>query len=173
MMTLFVGYRTPQPVALGGYCDARDLCPDYSRPWDAVYTWLYWVSAGAVAEVIIFFLPDRDITFDDKSVLATAPTGDALTAPLLNGASATSPRMVQSATENGTTTYGTQVEEMTRQQTGRSLESLESERTAGQRIEEYHAFIVNGLGCFLAAVTVAITSTLFYEVFTNAGSMNA
>jgi hypothetical protein len=59
MMELFHIYNVPVPLGMGGYCGANDLCPDYMRGWDSVYTWLYWISAGVVAEIIIYFLPSH------------------------------------------------------------------------------------------------------------------
>lgn len=38
-------------------CDDRDVCDDYKRPWDAFYCWFYWISAWAVAELVILCLP--------------------------------------------------------------------------------------------------------------------
>ena len=40
-------------------CDDRDVCDDYKRPWDAFYCWFYWISAWAVAELVILCLPEH------------------------------------------------------------------------------------------------------------------
>ena len=52
MMELFGLYRTPIPLRNGGVCtEPDDQCPDYSRTWDAIYCWVYWMSAWLVAEI--------------------------------------------------------------------------------------------------------------------------
>ena len=40
-------------------CDDHNVCPDYERPVDAIFCWLYWISAWIVAEIVIICLPDH------------------------------------------------------------------------------------------------------------------
>lgn len=152
MMELFHIYNVPVPLRMGGYCDANDQCPDYSRPWDAVYTWLYWISAGIVAELIISFLPGQDTSMDGEE-------GDTITA---EEAALASPFLSQSLGENAassegesSTTYGSaQPRESFADDVG--LSNLD--RSRGK------PWVVNLVGSFLAAAAVVITCTTFYTV---------
>lgn len=64
LMGIFDLYRTPymnreDQRGVDLVCDDQNVCDDYKRPLDAVYAWLYWLSAWAVAEVIIACLPSH------------------------------------------------------------------------------------------------------------------
>uniref|UniRef100_A0A7S4VXJ7 Uncharacterized protein n=1 Tax=Ditylum brightwellii TaxID=49249 RepID=A0A7S4VXJ7_9STRA len=63
-------YRGPSLVADGLQCDENGVCPEYKRPFDNFFCWAYWVSAGLVAEIIIYYLPTTDelnIPFSETS----------------------------------------------------------------------------------------------------------
>jgi hypothetical protein len=172
LMALFDLYKTPQPISMGGYCDAHNYCPEYARPWDAVYTWLYWVSAGVIAECIIYFLPSSDSSMDDKVTMAAAFSmdGDGLNISLLN-----SSNNVNGGTDSDSsnTTSGPMMrerqdlDENSREES--ALLQTESVNTgrASQSGDGSYAFVVNGIGCLLAGVIVVNTSTLFLRVFTS------
>jgi len=53
-------------------CDDHNVCPDYLRPLDAIFCWLYWISAWIVAEVVIACLPKykttTNNTIDNNSI---------------------------------------------------------------------------------------------------------
>lgn len=63
MLAIFQQYRMPYFYDRNSnkseklICDDRDVCQDYLRSFDAIYAWLYWISAWIVAEVIIAYLP--------------------------------------------------------------------------------------------------------------------
>lgn len=51
-------YRTPYlNNSKDLVCDEHNVCPDYQRPFDAIFAWMYWISAWIVAEVVIACLP--------------------------------------------------------------------------------------------------------------------
>ncbi len=63
MLVIFNAYRAPNLNGGDGFvgeklvCNDRDVCEDYERPFDAIYSWLYWISAWAVSEIVIVCLP--------------------------------------------------------------------------------------------------------------------
>lgn len=171
MMAIFGMYKVPTPVGMGGYCDSQDFCPDYARPWDAVYTWLYWVSAGVIAEILICFLPSHDTSFEGKAMALshTAHSDDGSTAPLLDGGTTFATGGTESGTHTVPTTDGSQDQEHSHgHEDARRLRGLVGpETTAAYAVDgSSQVFIVNVVGCFLAGVTVTVTSTLFYKVLT-------
>ena len=56
-LSLWDLYAVPVTPERGGVCLEDDTCPDYSRPFDALHCWTYWLFSLAVAEVLIYFLP--------------------------------------------------------------------------------------------------------------------
>ena len=99
LLVIFKVYQTP--YLNGGddkgkdklVCNDRDICGDYLRPFDFLFCWLYWMSAWAVAEIIILCLPEH------KSSTTMPGSGDQMETPLL----ATTPESGSNsnATENG------------------------------------------------------------------------
>lgn len=83
LLLIFKVYQTP--YLNGGdnegkdklVCNDRDVCGDYLRPFDFLFCWLYWLSAWAVAEIIILFLPEH------KSSATMPGSEDPMEAPLL------------------------------------------------------------------------------------------
>lgn len=171
LMLIFDLYSPPRTLALGGYCDAHDFCPDYARPWDAVYTWMYWVSAGVIAEIIIYFLPASDNSFDDKVAMAvtSAMHDDGLTRSLLyssnNAIGGTDSDASNTTSANGLQERQNQEEAHQEESTLLQTGSLNA-GTASQKMDGSYAFVVNSLGCLLAVVAVINTSTLFSKLFT-------
>lgn len=62
---LFGMYQAPKPQFLGGYCTRDGLCPDYLRLFDKAHCWTYWLTALAVAELIIYYLPKHQIEISE------------------------------------------------------------------------------------------------------------
>lgn len=152
MMELFHIYNVPVPLRMGGYCDANDQCPDYSRPWDAVYTWLYWISAGIVAEIIISFLPRENNSVDGEEGDTTSAEDAALASPLLSQSPGEN---AASSSGESSTTYGSdQPREAVANDTGFS----------NLYQSEGKPWVVNLVGSFLAVAAVVITCTTFYTV---------
>jgi hypothetical protein len=144
MMELFGLYRTPIPLRNGGYCDEHDQCPDYSRTWDAIYCWVYWMSAWLVAEFIIWSLPAYK--GDDNSENVTMESEDAfMSAPLLTNESV----------NDGTAAYGSGM-----------VQVSETPFTA-QATMKSKPTLVNAIGCLLALASVAITCLTFYTILSD------
>ena len=140
-MDVFKLYRSPIPVSLGGYCDKDDFCPDYARVLDAAYCWIYWMSAWAVAEVVILYLPGhRDA--DESS----APLGTPSAESGIEEATATTP-LLPSDESNSV----------------HSTTSTSSPRDEGPTESDPHssspspARVVNVVGILLATAAVMVT----------------
>jgi hypothetical protein len=175
MMDLFHLYKTPTPLRLGGYCDANDFCPDYARTWDALYCWVYWISAWVVAEIIIYCLPDYDINDDKPSA-----TSD-LTTPLLP----TNEEQINNATSTPLTTYGSSDESQQQQEgslpsdisqddnntTSRNIEISSS--TPNNNENRDLVSVVNFMGCLLAVTTVVISGKTFQMIVDDFSSTNS
>lgn len=56
-LSLWDLYTVPVTPKRDGVCLEDDTCPDYSRPFDALHCWTYWLFSLAVAELLIHFLP--------------------------------------------------------------------------------------------------------------------
>ncbi|KAG7356393.1 DUF2306 domain containing membrane protein [Nitzschia inconspicua] len=150
MMELFHIYNVPVPLRMRGYCDANDQCPDYSRPWDSVYTWLYWISAGLVAEIIIYFLPSFDNSIGEHGSDATVEEEQAaLTSPLL---SRSSEGQDPPPSVGNSTTYGS---DRRQEVTPTDVADLQKSGVP---------FVVNLLGSVLAGAAIAITGMTFYVI---------
>jgi hypothetical protein len=174
MMEVFHVYRVPVPLQMGGYCDANDLCPDYMRPWDAIYTWLYWISAGLVAEIIIYFLPSHaDSSSREEMDLGAVQEQEereegegetAISTPLLS-----QPTEVHDESTNGrtgsstTTSYGS--DHRSRSSTALSpVISLAVVEDDNHDHSKGTPFVVNLVGGLLACAAVAITGATLYTV---------
>jgi hypothetical protein len=176
MMQLFHMYRVPVPLRMGGHCDANDLCPDYMRRWDSIYTWLYWISAGLVAEIIIYFLPSyaavnssnvemgNGVMQDERGRSGGEQQETSLSAPLLSRSPEEHDQSNNGCTgcNNTTTNYGSD-------NRPRSATSLSSIMPAGVEDDNYdHSkgmpFVVNLVGGLLACAAVAITGATLYTV---------
>lgn len=166
MMQMFHMYNVPVPLRMGGYCDTNDLCPDYARPWDSIYTWLYWLSAGVVAEIIIYFLPSHDHNIGERGSAMTEEDRQeeeeeaALVSPLLQSHPSTEQqREASSNTDNSTTTYGTS------EQTRGSQNSIPyTPRLHTNDVVDGMPWVVNLVGGLLALAAIAITGKTFYVI---------
>eukprot|EP00934_Nitzschia_sp_Nitz4_P004750 Nitzschia sp. Nitz4//scaffold32_size149145//64408//65493//NITZ4_002880-RA/size149145-processed-gene-0.124-mRNA-1//-1//CDS//3329548072//4740//frame0 len=61
-LDIFNLYKVPLPPHSGGQCRLDDICPDYLRILDEMHCWTYWLTAWAVAELLIYYLPTRTIS---------------------------------------------------------------------------------------------------------------
>jgi hypothetical protein len=175
MMDLFRLYHVPVPLRMGGYCDDQDFCPDYARTWDAMYCWLYWISAWVVAEIIIRCLPNHDINYNRT---ITTTDGDTLTIPLLStnndshdgDAPLEGEEQNESSKPSGTAepTEGTTALSQDDNPTeGRNIDGNGSTR---QDDEKSLISIVNLIGCLLAFTTITISGMTLQTVLENLSS---
>lgn len=147
---LFNIYKAPVPPRLGGFCRSDGICPDYLRIFDMVHCWTYWLSALAVAELIIYYLPKHDNSFveaiPDRST--ETPSID-LVEP-----------MPDSATE---TLYNEQDPHIPLLPRRRLSPSTDPNHTE----EQHHSngspsvAIINVIGWVLAAITISITMRIY------------
>ena len=172
MMDLFNLYKTPTPLRLGGQCDENDFCPDYARTWDAIYCWVYWISAWIVAEIIIYCLPSYDSN-DDKP----SPTSD-LSTPLLSS----NEEQNNNATSTTTTSYGSsddghqqQEEPTTRAISQDDNNEVSSLTTPNNNNNENRDLVsvVNFMGCLLAVTAVVISGKTFQMIIDNFSSTSS
>mmetsp|Transcript_23315 Transcript_23315/g.55272 ORF Transcript_23315/g.55272 Transcript_23315/m.55272 type:complete len:324 (+) Transcript_23315:578-1549(+) len=180
-MEIFGLYRTPKPLRNGGYCDEHDFCPDYARLLDAAYCWIYWISAGIVAEIIIHYLPPIAkkeeqmyvapyyVSNTDQSQVNETETS-AMTSPLLSSSSSSGENFNgRSGGTNGAcqdpSSYGSSSSstEGQRQQGGDAVvddgglsnHDLSPKPSPG---------VVNGIGILLALASAVVTIGMFYLV---------
>lgn len=66
-------YKLPLRLKEGLVCGPDDVCPDYLRLLDMLHCWTYWLTALAVAELVIYFLPDRQQKRLLKSEVTAGP----------------------------------------------------------------------------------------------------
>ena len=164
MMDLFNLYNVPVPIRMGGYCDANDQCPDYSRPWDSIYTWLYWLSAGIVAEIIILYLPSHDgsqSSNDDTNLFMTQQEG---IVPLLRPLSTRNTEESEEAasTEDvATSTYGSEHGHRNTEEN----ESFGINDLQQDELDRGTPLVVNMIGWLLAVIAIVITGKTLYTVF--------
>mmetsp|Transcript_18163 Transcript_18163/g.37780 ORF Transcript_18163/g.37780 Transcript_18163/m.37780 type:complete len:392 (+) Transcript_18163:254-1429(+) len=65
-------------------CDEHNVCDDYLRPFDAMFCWFYWMSAWAVAEIVIAYLPKhRRYQTSSSAPATTVATNETDRSPLL------------------------------------------------------------------------------------------
>ncbi len=81
LLIIFKVYQTPHmnkgdDRGVDLVCNDQNVCKDYERPFDALYCWLYWISAWAVSEILILYLPKHEKT-------SSASAADHMEAPLL------------------------------------------------------------------------------------------
>jgi Predicted membrane protein (DUF2306) len=199
LMEIFGLYRTPIPLRNGGYCDENDFCPDYARLLDAAYCWLYWISAGIVAEIIIYYLPDigpkeqqiyvapphlsEDSDEANPTTVASAGHGNTMMAPLLSS-NGDNTNQSDDHIRNETPT-NSQDASTSAHQSGAGTSSYGSNNgtvaTAARhqqgRFTEIQvktdahasATIVNTIGIMLSAATITVTLGTFYLIFKNNG----
>lgn len=137
-------YRTPymndgDPRDGKLVCDKRNVCSDYERPFDAIYSWFYWISAWAVAEIVIVCLPKHQ-----ERRIATATT-----VPLLEA--------------QQSTTDDTRIAD-TNESNSESDNSLEeSPATHGSTNDEKNgpnAQVLNLIGSVLALLCAVVTGSM-------------
>mmetsp|Transcript_23316 Transcript_23316/g.55277 ORF Transcript_23316/g.55277 Transcript_23316/m.55277 type:complete len:442 (+) Transcript_23316:105-1430(+) len=180
-MEIFGLYRTPIPLRNGGYCDEHDFCPDYSRLLDAAYCWIYWISAGIVAEIIIYYIPPIGkevqqmyvapyyINNTDQSQANETET-ITMTSPLLSSSSSNEESFNE---RNGGTnsagqdplSYGSSSSstEGQRQQGGDAVVN-DSDLTSHDLSSKPSPRVVNGIGILLALASAVVTIGMFYLV---------
>lgn len=57
---IFKLYDPPDRLNMGLVCGSDDVCPDYLRFLDKLHCWTYWMTSLAVAELIIYYLPEHE-----------------------------------------------------------------------------------------------------------------
>lgn len=131
-------------------CNDRNVCTDYLRTFDAIYCWLYWISAWIVAEIVIAFLPKHH---------HTNKHGNASTAP---GSSEAIDFVGNDVGANDTSRIVANdiVNDMDR--------PLLSQRTDNNS-HNYEPStgkpnIVNTVGCFVAVSSLPITMFILYQI---------
>jgi len=139
-LMIFGLYRSPEINREDLVCDDQNVCTDYLRPFDAIYAWLYWISAWAVAEIIIACLPSHK-----KST-----TANEIQAPLLD---------VESACDNGSVTNDS---DGVNESNGNPDNDEDASRVS---VVNYIGCIVTGLTCLvsgpiLIAVVPAVLNRL-------------
>jgi len=140
---LFGMYEAPKPQQLGGYCTRDGLCPDYLRLFDKTHCWTYWLTALAVAELIIYYLPKHHIESPARN---------------LGLRSETETLLVSRTTDGPATLASTRVTD----QASPTHSSPEEEFPGPLRpIHTASPLAVNIIGWILAVIAVAITSRLY------------
>ena len=183
LMEVFGLYRTPIPLRNGGYCDEHDFCPDYARLFDAAYCWIYWISAGIVAEIIIFYLPPigkeehqmyvapYNVNSPTQAQVVETETSS-MTSPLLsssssNGENFNESNVGTSSAGQDPSSYGSSSSsnaEGQRQVGGDAVGNDGDISNFDQLSKPPSAKVVNGIGIVLALASAAVTIGLFYLV---------
>lgn len=154
LLLILKAYRTP--YLNGGdaskgenlVCDDRNVCGDYLRPFDAIYCWLYWMSAWAVAEIVIACLPSHQ-----KQVTASSPVeGGEMESPLLE-------RMVDDDENSHSESDDANTENEDLREQSSSSGGTSNDKD-GRKI-----LVVDLVGCLLALLTVMVTGPILYMTF--------
>jgi len=133
-------------------CDDRNVCHDYLRPFDAIYCWLYWISALIVAEVVIACLPRHQ-----KRMISTVSVPEnEMEAPLLE---TLQPTMDESShtDSNDTNTESDDTQE----------ESQPARAIANEKDDRPNTWVVNFVGCLLAVLTAMVTGPILLMTMPN------
>lgn len=170
-MEIFGLYRTPIPLRNGGHCDENDYCPDYARLLDAAYCWIYWISAGIVAEIIIYYLPPvqmkerqpfvalYDQSNDDNAAASDETERHTMIVPLISSNSDEINAADENNHENSTTTA--QAQNPSSSSYGTESQPLTSQSTE-EGYEHASARVVNFIGVVLALATITTTGGMFH-----------
>ena len=149
-------YRPPDDYQNGEgvLCDDRNVCTDYMRPFDALYCWLYWISAWVVAEVVIACLPKKHNISSITTVNVSSSTATATIA--------------HEEEEMNVTTQTPLLLLPLTQQIDVDVD-VENNNDDGVVDDNYNntkslVWVVNGIGCLLAGVTAIVTGLIFSAV---------
>lgn len=158
LMALTNVYRTPY-IMKGDHgkdmlvCNDRNVCDDYLRPLDAMYAWLYWISAWVVAEIIIACLPpkrgtvaEQTQTIGSVSVSVSALGDDGMKVPLLENDLQEQPPTTDDESEH--------------------TDAMESGGARaivnGKDDRPVTTLVVNFVGCLLAVLCAMVTCPILY-----------
>lgn len=123
-------------------CDDHNVCSDYERPVDAIFCWLYWISAWIVAEIVIICLPNHKSKANN-----------------INTTTAT-----QDNQDMEHTTLLTRIDDNARNTDNRNnINSHGSDNNMNG--EKSFVSVVNFLGCFLAGITIMVTGYILSAIF--------
>jgi len=137
-------------------CDDRNVCRDYLRPFDAVYCWLYWISAWIVAEIIIACLPMHQAEIVTTEIFLE---GDAANIPLLTNLHPTTDENSQTEDTSRTCTTGS---DSVREENSSSCPIANESISAKANVPI--ASVVNFFGCLLAVLAAMGTFPMLYLV---------
>lgn len=136
-------------------CDDRNVCQDYLRPFDAVYCWLYWISAWVVAEIIIACLPMHQTEIVTNEFYLQ---GDTAKFPLLQNFKPPADENNQSE-DNDTCTTGS---DSVQHENSSSCKIVDESKNVTTNMPNLS--VVNFFGCLLA-VLAALGASLFIYLF--------
>jgi len=125
-------------------CDNRNVCSDYERPFDAIYSWLYWLSAWAVAEIVIVCLPKHQ---ERRTTVVS-------TQPLLEARHLTTDDTSLADTdESNSESYNIQEENPV------------ARGSANDENNKPIAWVLNLIGCVLVTLTATVTGFIIMQIF--------
>eukprot|EP00548_Thalassiothrix_antarctica_P020474 CAMPEP_0194193410 /NCGR_PEP_ID=MMETSP0154-20130528/74490_1 /TAXON_ID=1049557 /ORGANISM="Thalassiothrix antarctica, Strain L6-D1" /LENGTH=192 /DNA_ID=CAMNT_0038917633 /DNA_START=31 /DNA_END=609 /DNA_ORIENTATION=- len=125
-------------------CDNRNVCSDYERPFDAIYSWFYWLSAWAVAELVIACLPKHQE--QRTTVVANQPL---LEAQYLT----TDDTSLANTDESNSESYDIQEENPV------------PRGSANDENNKPIAWVLNLVGCVLVTLTATVTGFIIQQIF--------
>ena len=153
-------------------CDGRDVCPDYQRPLDSVYAWMYWIGAWMVAELVIICLPPHQSSQKAASAAVSTTTNKTLEArnqkeevssleqPLLASQSddeSTSPTI---DSESTSTTSSTESDERREENSPPSHQVVMNDKEDASL-----PLVVNFVGCLLAVLSATVVVPVLIMTF--------
>jgi hypothetical protein len=165
LLTILNVYRTP--YLNGGdaskgenlVCNDRNVCHDYLRPFDAIYAWLYWISAWVVAEIIIACLP-RHATVTEQTIDSVSVLGDdGIEVPLLENHLQQPPTMDDESEDINTTESDNNIQEEN-PSPARAIANDKDDRLVTTSV-------VNFVGCLLAVLSTMVTGPILYAMVTS------
>jgi hypothetical protein len=142
-------------------CNDRNVCDDYLRPFDAMYAWLYWISAWVVAEIVIACLPPKHGTVTERtqtvaSVSVSALGDDGMEVPLLENDLKEPPPTTDDESEViNATECGDDIQEES-PSAARAIVNDKDDRPVTT------TFVVNFVGCLVAMLCAMVTGPILY-----------